>query len=199
VSVDTNPRDATAMKVWDVFYTVMQELYGDTRRRGAGALTHKYRYTFDAIAKWCIENDVDPEDYVRTESSMLTSAGKRLYKPTDLDVPERYTHYSNMRKGNEGGQPEVRWHIQETHLRTMVVRAPDMYPNALDPLTMFDTAFDPWFRVMYPEQPIPRVLQIFGELAWDNLAHNGALRRYVRSVRPATLQVLEQRYGAFAD
>jgi hypothetical protein len=200
MSVDTNPREATTMKVWNVFYAVMQEMHGHgDRQKGEGAFTHKYRHSFDAIAVWCIAHEVDPEDYIRVTAKLLSDTGKRLLKPTDFEAEARYAYYLKMKQGNEGGEPQLRWSIQATHLQTMVARAPDLYPNALDPLIVFDTPFDPWFRVAYPPEAIPQIVTIFGELAWDDLSHNGALRRYIRQVRPNTLQLLEQQFGSFVD
>jgi hypothetical protein len=199
MSVDVSARDNVAMRVWDAFYKVMEELHTYVRGRGAGAFTHpQYKY-FDAIAGWCLENNVDEEDYIRATASMLTLTGKRMLKIQDFAHADRFKHYLRVKSGNDGGDVEVRWQLQEVQLKSILERAPDLYPECVSPLIVLDTPFDAWFRVMYPEPPVASLLNMYGELAFDEIASNGALRRYLRSKRPTTLQILENQFHDIVD
>ena len=199
MSVDNNPLHAACMRSYDAFNKVMEELYSKPSPRSTNAFTCRQASDHQAIALYCTDNKLDIEDYIRTTASLLTKNGKRLLNARDFAVPTMMERYHKLTLANDGGNPKICWEIQETHLKNMVQRAPNLYKSAMAPLTVLDMPFDPWFRVTYPDPPIPLVMRIFGKLAWEEIGTNSPLRQYLRELRPGAIHALETAYGGYVD
>ena len=59
--------------------------------------------------------------------------------------------------------------------------------------------FECWFRAMAQPRIPERIVQYYGQLAWNELRDEVALRRFIRKTAPEALQQLEQRIARFSD
>lgn len=200
MSIDTNPIAFIQTKLWDEYCATQQARYGNKVRRNAGPFANKHNKELNELARWCQANNIDPQHYIRTVSGYIWDTQYKVVKatlPKDYNLAYVKQRYLKELNANTGTNPETNWQIQYDHVHNTLRRAPDMYPNAFEVLNVFDAPYEAWFRVAYFDPPDTRLLNTFGELAWQIIAHNTHLRNYLRGKSPNAIKALEERHGNF--
>lgn len=187
--------DEVGYRAWDEYFIQMQERFGSGRGRSA-YWTHRHYKNFRKIGEICVGNTFEVTDYVRRAFDLLKK-NHQYITPKDLTDPRLVESYKTHL--NEYGQ-ELRWsHSTQVQmladLETRLI--PDKYRSEEAILFDINLEFEPWFRMLHPEEFSEAIFKIYGQLAWTELSISQKLRQYVAAKYSANYQELERRLGKF--
>lgn len=121
----------------------------------------KSEHLFDIIAARCQQYNVTPEDYV--EICWEFHQGDDFYVNTLLakDFPVWLEKFQLARLGDLEGQ----YNAQMYYLKCVLDSGREIEDILYDPRYNFR----PWFRVFAPLQPVPKIIEKYGEAVMDYL------------------------------
>jgi len=196
-----NERLGRLLAAWDAYWSRLQAIYPAVRRP-EGPLTAdgrvcRHAKAFDALVDWCEQNKIDPRQYIAGALPLVRSACSAIV-PQDLNRPAIRRQYQALSRKHMTGAPVEIWAVQARVLKQLRWLNPglDSDEGALNQICV---NFYCWFRVMYPEQPVPGLIERFGEEAWREMKSDRVLREFLYARRPATYRALEQHVAAFGD
>jgi hypothetical protein len=168
---------------------------------GEGRTVHdsKYVKSFMTIGQLCLERGYDPRDFVSVTLPMICK-DPRFIVPKDLLRPEIIAMYgSDLARRNNQGAADDNWKLQEASVLQMRALRPDLYTTLYDVLVSSWHSFDSWFRVMYPQPMHPKLLELYGRLAYEDLQRDPGVRHMLYRRRPDNMRVLQEQHGFFGD
>lgn len=186
-----NDIDIVKFQVWDEFYTQMERRY-PVRGRGSGPDDCRYNRAMENLARFCIDEQLDPREYVQTVLPRLERDGP-LITPNDLvGLGARNLYFDICEDRTGGTEAENMWVHQKRKLDTLVSR---MYSSEQEALLCGTNVLAPWFRIMYSDGMDEKLFDIFAGAAWKNLNENKPLLEFVRGERPSQVKLLEDYTG----
>jgi len=190
-----------AQRVGELFCQLKQERASPTKRRPLRRNRYedeKSRRQFYEVARMCQQQGWDIELYVRAAFDTIRK-NHNYVDPKDLLRPQVSGAYAVQEVSRSLDiDPRVRL---EQQIRELLIFLKLPAGLCTEHAVLFSplTPFDPWFRVLYPEQPDETILDIYGEAARQELAQDKLLRRFARTRFPRGVAELERRFGSFGD
>lgn len=187
---------ATAYGVFDAYCGLMESKYGVRRPVKQYQDYKPYWKSCLGIARLCLAEQWDVEDYVECALTMVRRNHRVTY-PSDLlnaNIVDRYRReldeklLTNDPLDYWGGLVATLLRLlQDTKVTEDAILYSPMMP------------FPDWFRVVYPEHPSERIMNIYGDDAWKELSRSRKLRAAVRRLAPGHLEALERVKGKFME
>lgn len=189
-------------KIDEIGYVVWEEYYRQLTRRIHKPVNRSHNYwddkkykVFRQIAQICIDNDIDPADYLSANFGLLDK--EHVYIR-----PEDFASAAALARCKQHGTTDAErsWVVQVGILTDMACRCiPKYFKDETEILSDTETPFKPWFRLIYVTPFNENLFTWFGELAWTQLREDRSLRRVARKHSTANIDELERRLGQFGD
>ena len=195
--------DELGLCAWNAFYAERQRLYGLTDGKKSYFTNdpnkhHKFYKAFRTIATMCLNRDVNAHDYIVTCFSLVVKNHKYVTPRDFASVPMLEAYIAHKKAyGDDASQA---WMSQSRDLADIAGRlVPELYTSIEEILGDRKLPFASWFRIFFLQEVNPGILGLFGQQAWSELQADKRLRVFLRTTRPGSMQVLENRCGYFGD
>ena len=186
---------ALAQTLYEVFYRAMMERFGSHYPKKALSAS-KHVKAFNKLATICLQNNWEPEAYVKHTLDYLHKSHHYI-TPADLLRTEMLDSYrTDLSKGDQSYTPEYDWKYYNMELITCICNANSTELRVLQSLV---SPFPAWFRLIYLYPVDPVIMKYWGDDGRVEFASDRRLRELARKVAPQAFAYLETQWGKFAD
>ena len=179
--------------IWEVFYDTRDEITQSRTSRKSSVFKDRHIKAFEKILNLCLEEEIDPVDYVERSFDILLKQHKFIL-PCDIARRGLVKRYRELYDDPaQVIQPEGRFNNQVKLLNKLCVRLIPKYALCEDEILINPaTPFEPWFRVVYANNMQDIVVKRWGEYALKELFKDKNLMRFCVKNFPAIVTKLEK-------
>lgn len=158
-----------SMGAYAAYMTAYAEVGGRYRREFKYDIRH-----WQAVARLCIDKCAKPEEVVAARFRAARPELRIQLKPADMHSAEAKRSLDKLKPDNHR-EVEKAWDIMAARARSSKTK------SVVEVLRDHYYPFEAWFRVVFPDEPDARIIEIYGAAALDQYQSSLSLKMFLEA------------------